>query len=96
MPVIEYIKDSKHQGTGRKIPKGSQHIVTKEFAKLKCEENVAIIVGTQTGKAEQVRTSAINDLSKGEKSKRLKQDDPPEKEKKKSKKSKTKSDKGGS
>lgn len=72
MPVIEYIEDSEHESSGRKIPKGSQHIVTRERARELCEEQeIAVVVGTKTGKSEQDRTRGVNNAIKGEKSQRV-------------------------
>lgn len=97
MPVAEYIKDSEHESSGRQIPKGTQMIVTRErMAELE-EQEVAIQVGSESSKAIQDRTRAINDLAKrGRKSTRVKKKSAPkDKGKTKESKSTSKSDSGG-
>lgn len=72
MPVVEYIQESEHESSGRTIPKGSQHIVSREKARQLEEDEIAVTVGSKSNKAIQDRTRGINNLQKGQKSRRVK------------------------
>lgn len=71
MPVVEYLEDDQHESSGRLIPKGSQHVVTRERAKELEDADKVIIVGTDTGRSVQDRTRGVNNMLEGEKSQRV-------------------------
>lgn len=69
MPEVEYIKDVE-KPNGRKISKGSRTHVTIKKAKQLEDEKKVIVVGSESNRNTQERTSKINDLTKSDKSKK--------------------------
>lgn len=68
MPEVEYIKDVE-KPNGRIIKKGSRNHVTRSKAKQLEDRKEAVVVGSQSNRNTQQRTSEINDLSNSDKPK---------------------------
>ncbi len=60
MPVIEYVKQSEHQSSGRTIPKGTQHLVSRERARELQAEGLAEVVDTESTRTTQQRVRSEN------------------------------------
>lgn len=62
MPEIEYLKDDKNL-RGKPIKKGAREHVTRKRAKELEDKKIAVVVGSESNRNTQERTSIINDAT---------------------------------